>query len=291
MRNIIFLLTLVFASIAANAQKINSRGEKMVDKIEVFVHDFKTKELRKSGSYAFTYDGNNNIVGMVRKNGDEEHRFVKKDHTTLSYSMNICGKPADWGIKLEFLLDDSGNIIQKVYYDGLKEAITIRQTWNFYYSYDDFSGRCRVDSTTDVFTYREPRRGIRDFVMEEGVTEPITLKVKRDDYGLYCVRHLDSSSTSVEKTENYDLSVPDDTNLNLNYLLVGSNSCSISGCGVSHYEFIIPEWINIKSGCLVASSGTHRYDVTKDKKGNIVQIDEVNPHNGRLDTRWVISYK
>lgn len=290
MRNLVFMITFAILSLTVSAQKLNSRGEKMVSKIETQSCNFRSGEIRKGTTYTFKYDDNNRIVGLTMKNAKEQ-QFIVKNGKNIERTYFYDKRTQEKTIKYEYLLDESGNIIQKTYYEGIGDPLTTKQVWDFLYRYDDFSGRVMLDSVSYSSLYRDVQSGMRNYEFSDGETEPFTLKVKRENGGLYYkVCFACDYIQKIDDKVEYAIGLSDDTNLNLNFLWGGA-SYTIGGDSGGALEFLVPEWANAKAGYLYSCDPRYEYIPIKDKKGNIERIEEYNRLNGKLRQIFIITYR
>lgn len=284
------LILMAIMPFMVSAQRLNSRGEKMISKIETQSCNFRTGEIRKGTTYTFKYDDNNRIVGLTMKNAKEQ-QYIVKNGKNIERTYFYDKKTQEKTIKYEYLLDESGNIIQKIYYEAVGNPLTFKQVWNFLYRYDDFSGRVLLDSVSYSSLYRDIHKGMRDYDFCDGETEPFTLKVNRTNEGLYytvCFATKNYTQKIDDKVE-YAIGLYDDTNLNLNYLWGGA-SYTIGGDSGGALEFLVPEWANAKAGYLYSCDPNYEYVPIKDKKGNIERVEEYNRLNGKLRQIFIITY-
>lgn len=274
----------------AFSQQLNSRGEKMVDRIELEACSFRMKRLVKDKVYSLKYDDCGNIIELSLTFGKEEYRLTKNDGKII----NTCrydGKLTDHDVRYEYLLGESGHIIQKVCYDGVSQPMTTKNVWNYTYCYDDFTGSVMLDSVSNIYLYCDKHKGMRDFTPFDDFYEGhMSVKVMRRESGVYYIRHDTPERGYKIDNVTYNTGMVDDTNVNLN-VLWGGTPYTISSDFPCHMEFIVPEWANTKSGYLYNETNGGKFIVNKDEKGNITTVEVVNKFNNRLTARYTIYYK
>lgn len=292
MRNYLIMLMVMLMPFVACGQKLNSRGEKMVDKVQVSFVKFTNGQKIKSDCYDFRYDDRNNIVGLDVKNDvTKEEHVISKSGNTLTRDFLYKGKPKDEGIRYEYMLDDAGHVIQKVRYSGVHDHLTTKVVWNFMYRYDDYSGDVLLDSVACQSLYRDSQKGIRDYVPVDDLSEePITTKVFRKDDGLHYLRRDFNDEGCWDSQTTYNEGIGDDTNIDLNALIGDTPYCMVDDV-TPQYEFIVSGWANAKSGNMLDIDGSTKYVIIVDKKGNISRIEGKDRNNGRLKVVYEIYYK
>lgn len=290
MRKIVIFLSFILSNIMAFSQQLNSRGEKMVDRIEVEAYSFRMKGLVKDKVYSFKYDSHGNVIELSLKLGKDEYRLTKENGKIVN-THRYDGELTDYDDRYEYLLDENGHIIQKVSYDCVSGPLTTKNVWNYMYRYDDFTGSIMLDSVSNIYLYRDINRGVRDFIPFSDFDEGhMTVKVIRGKDGLYYIRHDTHQITYTIDNVMYNVDIMDDTNVDLN-VLWGGTPYTISSDVPCHMEFIVPEWANAKSGYLYDETKGGKFIVNKDGKGNITTIEVVNKFNNRLTARYTIYYK
>lgn len=265
-RAIITILILT-ATTGVYGQKINTKGKKMVSRIESFLHDDKKPYI----TIDFHYTPNKELCEMIFDAPETGKIVFKKSGNTLTrteYDYTKDGKEKKY-LRFSYTFNNKGYISTKTEDEKGLDGSVCRWVWE--YCYDD---NYRLAIVNKKFFYKG--NGLRTFEEREGdrfhrhfLWDENGNILKRLDSCLgNCVWGEDNGNNHIrwynDEIKYYDLL--NDTNINF-YSLVQDQG------GEEHFEHWT-EWVNMNPKNLVQTAGRYRFEYVYDgiDKRNISKV-------------------
>ena len=273
MKNWFIIFLLFFLPLISHAQRLNSKGLKMVSEIEE--RSYTGERFNGTVKYVFGYDNQNNLVSMKIFDANNKlwaqynkigNRVIKKSYSQLD---KFCTDT--------ILLDDSGKLIyykyssRDIYNKSERSAI-----FHFNYRYDKDKGEYYIYDFDPVETYNE---NIHNKKSEISKRERSKIKINYFD-------------TNPDKTFNYgilhiDYKIVNDMNINvLPFIGFGFNYSVLK-------DILKTEWGNTRSNRFPQYNEdfkTYKYVYTYDKNENLISIKEVDVSLGLIKNDILIKY-
>lgn len=259
----ILIILILTATTGIYGQKINTKGKKMVSRIESFLHDDKKPYI----TIDFHYAPNTELSEMIFDAPESMKIVFKKSGNTLTrteYDYDNDGKEKKY-LRFSYTFNNEGYISSKTQDEkGLDGSVS---RWVREYCYDE---NCRLAIVNHKFFYKG--NGLRTFEEREGdrfhrhfLWDENGNILKRLDSCLgNCVWGEDNGNNHIrwynDEIKYYDLL--NDTNINF-YSLVQDQ-------GDEEWT----EWVNMNPRNLVQTAGRYRFEYVYDgiDKRNISKV-------------------
>lgn len=261
----ILLLLLLFISVSVNAQRLNSRGEKMIKRIEMFYNGEILTALD------FSYDNACNLQRLYVKSDYHIAIYEKKDgqlHRAEKIRHTKDGKFENSGTFYSYILNSKGHIVKEIEDRHGIDGSILRFVYD--YTYDMNYGRplntlCQTYYSEDKKKFEEADKDMQYTGWKDG---------NRYDSLLFGCKPMKDGrlghTSPIEWEERvYSEEFINDTNIDFVLLEVNMGLWS-------HLEDIT-EWKNSKSQYLIEKDGKKKFSykfsgTDCDNLGNIIEV-------------------